>query len=96
MTEQVHPSLVLSDKLFRRLKSLTQENFHGEAYQEAARALKLPELEAEFARINEIRDRAGELSYEMNQKRNAAYQQLILKSRSILSAEQAKKLNMCF
>jgi hypothetical protein len=96
MPEQVHPSHVLSDKLFKRLKSLKHNNYHGEAYQEAAHALGLTELEAEFTRINQIHARAGELSYELNQTRYAAYQQLIQKSKSMLSAEQAKKLHMCF
>lgn len=96
MPGQVHPSHVLSDKLFKRLKSLKHNNFHGEAYQEAARALGLTELEDEFSRINEAHARAGELSYDLNQTRYAAYQKLILKSKSMLTPEQAQKLYMCF
>lgn len=95
MTGQVHPSHILSEKLFKRLKSLTAINHSSEAYLEAAQALGLTELEREFNRIQLIHVRAGELSYDLNRTRYAAYQQLIKHAKSMLSAEQAQKLYMC-
>jgi hypothetical protein len=96
VTGQVHPSHTLSEKLFKQLKALTKNNYAGEAYQAAAQALGLSELEREFNRINLIHVRAGHLSPELNQTRRRAYDELLRQAKSMLTLEQHQRLYMCF
>lgn len=96
MVGQIHPSHVLPEKLFMRLRSLKAHNLHGDCYKMAAKALDLPVLEQMFAQYNEIQVREGELRHEIYQARHRAYEQLLKEAKSRLSKEQYDKLYMCF
>lgn len=89
-------TVALTEKLFKRLKSLTADNLHGESYLEAAQALGLPQLVERFARINSEQLRLGHLSPDLECERRNAYTQLMQQARQLLSPQQGQRLYLCF
>lgn len=96
MTGQIPALRVLPKQLFRRLDTLKQNNLHGEAYQEAARALEHEELEQKFKQINIAHGRVGYLTPSLYEARHRAYDQLMKHARTQLSPKQYNRLYMCF
>lgn len=86
----------LTEKFFARMKSLTKRNLHGEAYQDAAQVLGLPELRDQFARIERDRERIGHLPFDLNQERYGAYQRLMQHAKRQLAPAQYNRFYMCF
>lgn len=96
MTAQICPSHSLTEKFFKKLKALKENNNHGEAYEEAARVLGLKEIERELHRINLIHNRVGHLTVDLNQKRYRKYVELLQNARPMLSKGDYDKLYSCF
>ncbi|WP_157657761.1 hypothetical protein [Burkholderia ubonensis] len=86
----------VGEKLFKRLKSLTELNLHGECYATAARALGLPNLVEQFERIERARAQAGYLSPQLYSERYRAYEKLLAEAKRQLSDLQYAQLYLCF
>lgn len=79
-----------------RLKAMTARNDHGAAYEAAAQALGLQNLQEQFARINSEHRHLGDLSYEASQRRYRLYQELMAQAKSKLDAVRFEQFRMCF
>lgn len=86
----------VTEKLIRRLKSLTKLNLHGEAYQIAAEALGDTQLHDQFARIERTRVRLGHLPHDLNQERYKAYTELMQLAKRRLFPDAYNRFYMCF
>lgn len=82
----------LDKKLLKGIRTLTQVNDHGGAYQEAAQALGCDDLVQRFSSINQQHLRLGELSPRLYEQRFAAYQELLKRARVKLSAADYQRL----
>ena len=87
---------VIGEKLFKRLRSLTELNLHGECYATAARALGLSKLVEQFERISRDRERVGHLSFDLYAEQHRAYENLLAEAKQRLSAAQYAQLYLCF
>lgn len=86
----------VTEKLLTRLKALTENNLHGEAYQVAAEALGETVLHDQFAQIERNRVSIGHLSHDLNQERYQAYTQLMQVAKRRLFPAQYDRFYMCF
>jgi hypothetical protein len=86
----------VTEKLLTQLKSLTENNLHGEAYQVAAQALGQQALHDQFARIERDRVRIGHLPHDLNQERYAAYTELMQVAKRRLFPAAYDRFYMCF
>lgn len=87
---------VIGEKLFKRLRALTELNLHGECYATAARALGLPKLVEQFERIGRERDRLGYLTFDLYDQQHRAYEQMLTEAQLRLTADQYAQLYLCF
>lgn len=78
------------------LKTMTEENCHGEAYHYAASNLGLYDLAGSFAYINRQHELVGYLDATLSEKRYALYQKLIQKAKAMMTEADFKKFYNCF
>jgi hypothetical protein len=74
----------MNQKTLNRIKQLTANNDHGEAYLTAANVLGQPDLVATFTAINRRHAELGQLPDFLNQERYCAYQRLMAVAKKIL------------
>ncbi|HET8687722.1 MAG TPA: hypothetical protein VFM18_13810 [Methanosarcina sp.] len=78
------------------LKTMTEENCHGDAYLYAASNLGLYDLASAFASINRQHELLGYLDTNLSEKRYALYQQLMQKAKAKMTEDDFKKFYNCF
>jgi hypothetical protein len=80
----------------KTLESLTEDNFHGEAYELGARLLEDKDLADEFKLCNQLHQKAGWLRPPVRERRDAAYEKMMKLAFDVLGEENYKSFYRCF